>query len=154
MDSPPEADPVAPASTFTAAASETSRLRGEDPLPTRSWVSRAKPGTILMTDPKPTAQEVFMMAVREPLAPLLTAGRMLRRWGKFSRQQVRMASSRATTIPHWRRFRTTKTTTGGMTPVIQCQEGRGAPSRETSSNWGSSTKRRPSRRAFRARLSR
>ena len=61
-------------------------------------VSTAKRGTALTTEPKPTAQAVFMMAPMEPLAPSLMAGSRTLAWFRLSRQATRMPQIRAMTM--------------------------------------------------------
>ena len=95
MDMPPEAEPVAPASRLTATASEK---RMEPGMFRAMLVREAKPGTTLTTEPKPTAQAVFMMAPMEPLAPSLMAGSRVLAWFRFSRQATRMPPTRAMTM--------------------------------------------------------
>ena len=56
MDMPPEAEPVDPASTLTATASEN---RMEPGIFSIAFFSKTKPGTILTTEPKPTALVVY-----------------------------------------------------------------------------------------------
>ena len=54
-----------------ATASDT---RGLPPIPSNAEVRAANPGTAFTTLPKPTAAEVFMIAMTEPDAPSLMAG--------------------------------------------------------------------------------
>ena len=66
---PPELEPVMPASTFIATASEISGLPGET-FSTASRIS-AKPAMLAMTAPYPTSEAVLKMGSMDPSVPLL-----------------------------------------------------------------------------------
>src|SRR5918993_210169 len=63
MERPPDAEPVIPARTLTATASETSGYRLAPR--THPWIVR-KPGMVLITLPKPTSDAVLKIARSAP----------------------------------------------------------------------------------------
>ena len=67
---PPEAEPVMPASTFTAMASEISGL--SPPTPTTASRISTKAASEAITAPKPTRLAVLKIGSSEALAPLST----------------------------------------------------------------------------------
>ena len=124
MERPPDADPVAAERIPVDAISDSRRVIGEVLSPTSKLVRSKKPGTTLITDPKPTAQAVFIIAVTAPLEPSVSAVGSIFSLFTLKIKHTRMPSIRAIIMFHFRRLREIKTTTRGSSPDNQCQEGK------------------------------
>ena len=112
---PPEAEPVAPASTDTAIASE---IRGVPGIPRSIVVNVAKPGTDLTTPPKPLAAAVLPIDIRPPAAPSLIAfGNSLAHL-RFNTMARTTASNREPTNGKLSAFSVIGTETNGIRETI------------------------------------
>src|SRR4051795_9741383 len=98
IERPPDAEPVIPASTLTATASETSGYRLAPR--TQPWIAR-KPGMVLITLPKPTSDAVLKIARRAPV--VARESEVVRRphtHGAWTRIVTAIPSTRATIKAH------------------------------------------------------
>src|SRR5208283_863609 len=89
---PPEADPVMPATTLVAAATETSGPPGIDASASRT---PAKAGSAATTAPKLTMLAVFSTGSTEALAPACMVSRSAGRQRRFAGTTTTIAASRA-----------------------------------------------------------
>ena len=92
---PPEAEPVMPASTLTATASE---MTGLPEMPSTESRTVRKAGSEAMTAPYPTSLAVLKIGRKEPMVPVLTDSLTSPNRLRLVSTTTRVATTRATTI--------------------------------------------------------